>query len=64
MEYVSEDRFIELLNEALATHARGAYLPPFIRGAHGFDWPHDNPEAQHVYYLILNQVREKYGIYH
>jgi hypothetical protein len=64
MEYVSEDRFIELLNQALADDARGAYLQPFIHCAHGFDWPRDDPKVQNVYYLVLNQVREKYGIYH
>lgn len=64
MEYVSQERFVQLLNEALAAHACGAYLPPFTLNEHGYDWPRDNENMQKIYYLIQNQVREKYGIYH
>lgn len=64
MEYVSQQRFVELLNQALAADARGAYLPPFTLNKQGYNWPRDNSEAQKVYYSVQNQVREKYGIYH
>lgn len=63
MEYVSEQRFIELLNENLAKDAKGAYLKPFILGPHGYDWPHDAGHDE-VYRHVANTVRERYGIHH
>lgn len=64
MQYVPEDRFVELLNEELTKHAQGAYLPPFTLKQTGYDWPHSNSKIELVYLHVANKVREKYGIYH
>ena len=63
MEYVSEQRFVELLNEALVKDPKGAYLQPFVLGPQGYEWPHGGQYDQ-VYLHIANAIRERYGIYH
>ena len=63
MEYVTEQRFVELLNEALVKDPQGAYLRPFVLGSQGYEWPHDSHD-DNVYLHIANAVREHYGIYH
>lgn len=64
MEYVSEERFVQLLNEELLKDPRGAYLKPFILGNKGYDWPHGITSEDMIYRRVANIVRERYGIYH
>jgi hypothetical protein len=64
MEYVTEDIFVQLLNDELVRDPKGAYLRPFILGNKGYDWPHDTTANDIIYRRVANIVREKYGIYH
>ena len=64
MEYVSEYKFVELLNEELVKRPDGSHLPPFVLGPQGYNWPRSEMKVNLVYYHVANFIREKYGIYH
>ena len=64
MEYVSEERFVQLLNDELVRDPKGSYLKPYILGNKGYDWPHDTMANDMIYRRVANIVREKYGIRH
>lgn len=64
MKYVSETRFVKLLNEQLCKDPKGSDLKPFILGRDGYDWFSDSLMQEAVYRQALDLVRDQYGITH
>jgi hypothetical protein len=64
MKYVTEMRFVNLLNEQLYKDPKGIGMKPFTLGRDGYNWLSDCLKQEEVYRRALDFVRDKYGIAH
>jgi hypothetical protein len=63
LEKVSEERFLEILNERLVAHPRANNLAPFVATHGGYDWPKDNIQDQSIYIEVAQQVQREFGVW-
>ena len=64
MKFVTELRFVELLNKELFKNSSGTGLKPFVLGRDGYQWASDGLQQEETYRRALNFVRNQYGITH